>query len=323
MIGLSNELAEMKEYLLKPLRPYDFGVYSHVGKIGSLRSITAKALFDEIFVAKEVPFDCGAWVTVGRNYQITEILTNIIAQVDDQARIDHGDMEKLGKDLYAKLEGRRYMIVLDDIDDVEAWDLLKDSFPEQDNGSLIVLATGLIEVAQFAKSFYIHEMPMLSDDFFWDFLRLLLFGCEKEIDPVMEKAGKKIAENCGGSRIALARVILFLYKCDMTPDHQSWTNLAADELHTIFVVHDEVSEVCKIREDAYVLTDDKKHTITSPLETSLALKLIKDVRMLQVADCSPSVVRWAEKMKESDWENRIEKLAIDVHSSWDDEKLDS
>ncbi|XP_042001155.1 putative disease resistance RPP13-like protein 2 [Salvia splendens] len=276
MIGLSNEIAEMKEDLLKPLRPYGFGVYSHVGKIGSLRSITVKALFDDIFVAKEEPFDRGAWVTVGRNYQFTEILANIIAQVDDQARIDHHDMEKLRKDLYARLKGRRYMIVLDDVDDVEVWDELKNSFPEQDNGSLIVLTTGLIEVAQFANSFYIHEMPMLFGDFFWDFLRMLMFGCEKEIDPEMERAGKQIAQNCGGSRIALARVILFLCKFDMTPDHESWTNLAADEQHSIFVVHDEVLEVCKIREDSCVHTDDNKMKITSPLEISLALKLIKE-----------------------------------------------
>ncbi|XP_047938673.1 uncharacterized protein LOC125186365 [Salvia hispanica] len=46
------------------------------------------------------------------------------------------------------------------------------------------------------------------------------------------------------------------------------------------------------------------------------------LRMLQVADCSLSVVAWAEKMKENDRENRIEKLTIDVHSSWDDEDLD-
>ncbi|KAG6399018.1 hypothetical protein SASPL_140491 [Salvia splendens] len=232
----------MKEGLLKPLRPYDFGVYSHVGKRGSLRSITAKALFDDIFVAKEEPFDCGAWVTVGRNYQITEILTNIIAQVDDQARVDNHDMEKLRKDLYARLKGRRYMIVLDDVDDVEVWDELKNSFPEQHNGSLIVLTTGHIEVTQFAKSFYIHEMPMLFGDFFWDFLRMLMFTYGKEIDPEMEKAGKKIAENCRGSRNALARIILFLYKVDMTPDQESWNKLAADEQHSIFVVHDEVSE---------------------------------------------------------------------------------
>ncbi|XP_047938613.1 putative late blight resistance protein homolog R1B-17 [Salvia hispanica] len=276
MIGLSNELAETKEDLLKPLRPYDFGVYSHVGKRGSLRSITAKALFDDIFVAEEEPFDCGAWVTVGRNYQFTEILTNIIAQVDDQARFDHHDMDKLRKDLYAKLKGRRYMIVLDDVDDVEVWDELKNSFPEQHNGSLIVLTTGLIEVAQYANSFYIHEMPMLFGDFFWDFLRIMMFRYGKEINPEMERAGKKIAENCRGSRIALARIILFLYKVDMTPDQESWNKLAADEQHSIFVVHDEVSEVRKLREDIYELTDENKFTITAPLETFAALKLIKE-----------------------------------------------
>ncbi|XP_057767416.1 putative late blight resistance protein homolog R1B-16 [Salvia miltiorrhiza] len=270
MVGLSEELAEIKEHLLKTLRPYDFGVFSYVGKIGSLRSIAAKALFDETFVAKEEPFDCGAWVTIGRNPQFTEILASILAQVDDRARNDDDDLGKLKEDLYASLKDRRYMIVVDDVDEVEVWDELRKSLPEQHNGSLIVLTTQLIEVAQFAKSFYIHEMPTFFNENVWDYLRLMMFGCEKEIDPEMEKAGKKIAENCGGSLIAVARVIPFLYKTGKTAEW--WTQLAADPQHSIFVVQDEISEVCKIKEDEA----DYEISATAALDLSYALKLNKE-----------------------------------------------
>lgn len=243
MVGLSNEFTEVKDHLLKPVRPYDFGVFSLVGKVGSCRTFVGKILYDEIFVGKEQPYDCGAWVTIGRNYQFKEILVNILAQIDDRASLVlEGDEEKLGEELYASLKGQRYMIVMDDIDSIEAWDYLRKFFPEQDNGSLILLTTGLMELAQFASNIYAYELAThVNDHRSWDYLRLVMFGIEYSIDPEFEKAGKKIAENCRGSRIALAKVILFLNKAEKTPEN--WSRLAAEEHNPVFMVEDEISEV--------------------------------------------------------------------------------
>lgn len=242
MVGLSDELAETKAHALQPMRPYDFGVFSFVGKIGSCRTTSARTLYDEIFVAKEQPFDCGAWVTIGRNFQLKQVLVSILAQISDHELPDFEEnVEKLGFYLYSSLEGRRYMIAVDDVVDAEVWDNLRMFFPEQDNGSLIMLTTELIEVARFAKSFYIFEKPFFLDDYVWDYIRLVMFGCKDMIDPEFEKAGKKIAENCRGSHIVLAKVILFLFKVEKTPEN--WSKLAAEEENPIFVVEDEILEV--------------------------------------------------------------------------------
>ncbi|XP_057808158.1 putative late blight resistance protein homolog R1A-10 [Salvia miltiorrhiza] len=265
MVGLSHEFAEIKAEVLSRMRPDDFGVFSIVGAGGGTgRTGVAKQVFDDLCVANEEAFDCGGWARVGPNYGCKDILLSIVAQVDPAIHeflVMEGE-DEVAEYLHTTLMGRRYMIVLDDICSIEAWGSLKRSFPEQDNGSLILLTTTLMEVAQYAESFYIYEMAsFLTVNYCWDILRSTFFGLEAEL----EEAGKKIAENCRGLRLVLVKVTLFLLITERTPE--LWNKLAADRESSVFMVADELSEIYKLKQVLSIVDDTSLSQLMLPLIT--------------------------------------------------------
>lgn len=130
--------------------------------------------------------------------------------------------------------------MLDDVHDTKVWDYLRRSFPKQDNGSLVLLTTSLLEVARSADSFHISRMPDLNEHPLWEFLYAVMFG-RGSCPPELEEVGKKIIENCQKLRLVLPKVLLFLYRTRNTPEQ--WNNLAADRDNPIFMVTDELAEV--------------------------------------------------------------------------------
>lgn len=130
--------------------------------------------------------------------------------------------------------------MLDDVCDTKVWDYLRRSFPEQDNGSLVLLTTSLEEVAQFSDSFHISRMPDFDEHPTWDFLCLVVFG-GPFCPPQLEEAGKKIIKNCQRLRLVLIKVLIFLSRTKKTPEH--WNSIAEDKDNPVFMVSDEISEV--------------------------------------------------------------------------------
>ncbi|KAH6821459.1 hypothetical protein C2S53_006290 [Perilla frutescens var. hirtella] len=291
MVGLSNEFKDIKSKLLKSIRPDDFGVFSFVGMAGSGRSMIAKTIFDHIYNGREQSLDCGAMVTVGPNYQLKEIYLSILSQINDASIASNdelnissqGDEELLGYHLYSSLKGRKYMIVIDDVWETRVWDDLRRSFPDQKNGSLVVITTSLKEVALYADCCRIFQIPVLDEDRTWHLLCVAIFGVNSSCPQELEESGKLIVKNIEGRIHSLAKVILFLLKAEEMV--LCWNEVAADKEHSIFLVADELSEVNSIWEDLQVmcasLRDDDQRKVPALRMVATALNSSLSVNSLE------------------------------------------
>ncbi|KAK4385789.1 putative late blight resistance proteinR1B-16 [Sesamum angolense] len=103
------------------------------------------------------------------------------------------------------LKGMRYLIVMDDMWSTKFWDDVKMIFPDDDNGSRIIITTRLLDVASYmgsSSSSPPHEMHFLDEDQSWNLLRQIVF--KQEDCPVeLEKIGISIARSCGGLPLAI------------------------------------------------------------------------------------------------------------------------
>ncbi|KAL0342835.1 UNVERIFIED_CONTAM: putative late blight resistance proteinR1B-16 [Sesamum calycinum] len=132
--------------------------------------------------------------------------------------------EELADYLYKSLVGRRYLIVMDDIWDTEIWDAVRRFFPDDCNGSRILLTTRLSDVALYADSFSpLHKMQFLKEGESWNLLCKKVFG-EKDCPPELEDVGKAIARNCGGLPLAIVVIGGLLSKESRRQEY--WRNLA-------------------------------------------------------------------------------------------------
>ncbi|RZC47978.1 hypothetical protein C5167_040910 [Papaver somniferum] len=110
-------------------------------------------------------------------------VTNSLLMYDNRLRIIsivgmggvvHDEEEVSQQNLYQYLRGKRYLIVLDDIWSIETWDCVKAAFPDDTNGSRILLTTRFKGVALYSDSSSdtthtnIHELGVINENESWE-----------------------------------------------------------------------------------------------------------------------------------------------------------
>ncbi|KAL8538143.1 hypothetical protein ACS0TY_000195 [Phlomoides rotata] len=179
-----------------------------IGKTTFARNIYRKPLIVQYF-------DTLAWVTISQEYSRRNILQLLCQEVKGSINgLSEMSEDEVGLILYKHLCGRRYLIVIDDIWSVEAWDNVKSFFPDS-NGSRIMITTRLSNLAFELSGSLIFQMQFLDEDKSWNLLCQIVFG--KEDCPIeLENIGKEIARKCRGLPLSIAVTGGLLKKSNMT-----------------------------------------------------------------------------------------------------------
>ncbi|XP_042485863.1 disease resistance protein RPP8-like [Macadamia integrifolia] len=136
VVGLRQDMVCLEKELNDG--SHNHRVISVLGIQGIGKTTLAWKIYKSSFVVER--FQCKAWVCVS-------------AESNNEA-------------IYKQIENQKYLIVIDDVPDLEVWkDLLRD-IPNGDNGSRIILTTRDVEVACSAD--YSHRMKVLSKEESWD-----------------------------------------------------------------------------------------------------------------------------------------------------------
>ncbi|KAK4381292.1 putative late blight resistance proteinR1A-10 [Sesamum angolense] len=221
LVGLEKELVTMLDNLTG--HPLQLKVFSIIGMAGIGKTTFCKKLYDHPLVMHH--FYVRAWVTVSQQYQVREMLLSILCCVTNISNeIYEKRDEELREQVNRSLKCKRYLIVLDDMWDTEAWEDLKRTFPDDKNGSTVTLTSRLRDVAVHAcQGTSPHSMRCLSIHESWELLSSKIFvdePCPMELLTI----GKQIACKCQGLPLAIVVVGGLLSKMDKKLD--VWDNVA-------------------------------------------------------------------------------------------------
>ncbi|OVA00413.1 Disease resistance protein [Macleaya cordata] len=242
VVGIEDSMKQVKSLLVGSGGDDDRRrriVVSITGMGGLGKTTLAKKVYNSIDVRRH--FDCFAWVSVSREYRLTELLQGIIKCVTTQYSrddLEKLDEEELRKMLHEYLQGeKKYLIVLDDIWDTQAWDGLSTAFPDEKNGSRILLTTRNTNVAAFADSSSnnIHELRFLDLTESWELFMKKIFPLgggrgnsttqESRCPPDLKDLGKEMVDKCRGLPLAIVVLGGLLLSKDRT--HIAWSKVNA------------------------------------------------------------------------------------------------
>ncbi|KAL6517262.1 hypothetical protein OROHE_017968 [Orobanche hederae] len=180
-----------------------------IGKTTLARTVYSKPLITE-------HFNVCVWSTISQAYNTTETLREVVCQAMGLGEVSEKSEDKLGTELYKHLFGRRFLIVLDDMWSIDAWDMIQRFFPDNENGSRVLVTTRLSTLtSQLDNSNYCLKMDFLDEGSSWELFSKSVFGkgsCPLEL----EEIGKQIVENCRGLPLSIIVVGGLLVKLERT-----------------------------------------------------------------------------------------------------------
>ncbi|KAH0764505.1 hypothetical protein KY285_000376 [Solanum tuberosum] len=222
IVGLDEDLLKIKDRLI--VQSSRLEVVPIIGMGGIGKTTLARRVYDDSLIAYH--FYVRAWTNVSQEFDTREIFLGIlrsIGVVNDEVERNSTN-EQLAERVYRSLKGRKYLIILDDMWSIEAWQHVRRSFPDDHNGSRIVLTTRLVDVASCACSGNsLHQMRFLSMEESWTLLRDKVFG-NGGYPPELEKIGRYIGHQCQGLPLAVVAIGGLLSK--MSKETSSWENVA-------------------------------------------------------------------------------------------------
>ncbi|XP_057772740.1 putative late blight resistance protein homolog R1A-4 [Salvia miltiorrhiza] len=230
MVGFDDELMEIKNQLCGGST--NVKVVSLVGMAGIGKTTLATNVFCDPCV--EYHFHVRAWTAVTQDHRRSNILRGLLHSMAENSSPGSEQVDEL---VYKSLKGRRYLVVLDDMWSTEAWDDVKMIFPDDHNGSRILVTTRLVDVAVYANSSApFHQMRFLNEEQSWELLRGKVFGEERRCPRELEETGRWIARNCRGLPLSII-VVAGLLKVDRRK-HQ-WENIGRDVSLAVTASRDE------------------------------------------------------------------------------------
>ncbi|KAL1825287.1 hypothetical protein DCAR_0313426 [Daucus carota subsp. sativus] len=240
-VGFQEEASDLLKRLAS-ITKKQLQVISIVGMAGLGKTTLARRLYNDPYLVSY--FHVRVWVCCSQDYQQRDLLLGIlrsVVEITDQICRMNDNM--LAHELYRALMDRRYLIVIDDIWSSEAWDDLKRCFPNDNNGSKIMLTTRLEEVALHAQSDGnpLH-LRFLTEEESFTLLRRKAFITE-DLFNYLTLIGKRITKKCRGLPLAVV-VIAGLLKSNLKIEW--WA---------------EVEE----RVSSYILTDENRYMDTLAL----------------------------------------------------------
>ncbi|EYU17733.1 hypothetical protein MIMGU_mgv1a001335mg [Erythranthe guttata] len=241
MVGSSDLFKRIKDRLTSSQSETTF--VSLLGMAGIGKTTLAKKLFQDPFIVSR--YTARVFVTIGPKYRFSDILVDILRQlnapgIDEVVLVESENvLGELKMMVYKSLKNLRFLVVFDDVWDRE---LYFGSFPNNQNGSRVLLTTRIAEVAQSAHPLSTFKIPFLDKKESWNLLREKVFGEQESFSYELAKAGKKIAENCEGLPLTIVTVANILPKADKTLEY--WNKIANEKQNSVYKdAYDQMSKV--------------------------------------------------------------------------------
>ncbi|XP_019179986.1 PREDICTED: putative late blight resistance protein homolog R1B-12 isoform X2 [Ipomoea nil] len=214
MVGKNNEFDIIMKMLIQHSSKQR-EVVSIQGMGGIGKTTLARQVYENPSTVSH--FDRRLWVVVSQHHNKRQMLLGLLG-----SNVNNSSDGDLALRLYQSLKGQRYLVVMDDVWSKESWNDVNSCFPDDKNGSRVLLTTRIAEVATCigSKSYFSHQMHLLDQSESWELFHKK--AC-KSHGVEFETIGRPIVEKCKGLPLAIVVVVGLFSKLNTLDE---WKNTA-------------------------------------------------------------------------------------------------
>ncbi|KAL6198553.1 hypothetical protein ACLB2K_028342 [Fragaria x ananassa] len=185
-------------------------VISVVGMGGSGKTTLAAKIFNNERVQRH--FNCYAWITVSETYVTEDLFRSLIKELHKSKKEDiPPDLNAMNRTdlrdvLVNYLESKRYLIVLDDVWNIEVWKEVRIALHDKGLGSRIILTTRKEDIASyFGVKGHVHHIQPLKRYEAWELFSQKAFSSNhnKACPSELESLAWELVEKCEGLPLAI------------------------------------------------------------------------------------------------------------------------
>ncbi|CAB4298388.1 unnamed protein product [Prunus armeniaca] len=239
---------------LDPISTENVSTISIVGFGGLGKTALAQLVFNDEVVQNH--FGLKMWICVSNVFELDVLVKKIIQSATNEIAKSL-EIDQLQKELRKIIDGKRYLLVLDDVWNYNRnkWLSLKDLLMGGAKGSRILITTRSKNVANIADTAEPYNLRGLNEEHSWSLFKKMAFKGGKEPESSTIKAiGEEIARKCQGVPLAIRTIGRMLYS-----KHQEteWLAFKSNKLSTIRQEEDDIIPTLRLSYD--VLPSHLKH----------------------------------------------------------------
>ncbi|XP_028784724.1 putative disease resistance protein RGA4 [Neltuma alba] len=204
--GREEEKDLILRYLLDSNVKSSVSIIPIVGFGGLGKTTLAQIVYNHVDVQKH--FGLKRWVCVSDEFDVKQIAQKILEEKSSK------EMEEVQQDLRKLIEGKKFLIVLDNVwnEDIEVWYKMRCLLTIGGEGSMIIVTTRSKKVGKMMGTYPPIILKGLDSERSWDlFCRMAFEGSKESNDKELLEIGRDVVKKCGGVPLAIRAVGRLVY----------------------------------------------------------------------------------------------------------------
>ncbi|XP_037424985.1 disease resistance protein RPM1-like [Triticum dicoccoides] len=219
LVGIEKNKDKLMHWLVGDLEE----PRSKIATIWGMGGVGKTTLVHHVYTAVKMDFNISVWISVSSSYQVEDLLKKIASELGIPNSVAN-ENRSLVEVIHNHLEGSNYLIILDDVWNVDVWFKIRNAFPTESTGRFVI-TTRIQEVALLATKTYTIKLEPLERDYAWQLFSNEAFwkNDNKTCPEELENLAQMFLNKCGGLPIAIACVGRLL-SC-RHPTYSQWESL--------------------------------------------------------------------------------------------------
>uniref|UniRef100_A0ACD5V765 Uncharacterized protein n=1 Tax=Avena sativa TaxID=4498 RepID=A0ACD5V765_AVESA len=214
LVGIDGPKKELVNWLTNNEKKLK--VVSIVGFGGLGKTTLAKQVYDKM----RGKFTCQAFVSVSQRPDMISLLSGLQLKlgVGKEESSRACETQDIIDNIRKHLTRRRYLIIVDDLWDQSAWNIISCAFTENGNGSRVIVTTRVDDVAAWACSNdreCIYRMKPLKEEDSRVLFFNRIFASGDGCPPNLREVSAQILRKCGGLPLAIITIASLLANCQV------------------------------------------------------------------------------------------------------------